>query len=351
MLTEKFQSQPPTPKQIKEFILVLSHYGLYQPEELYKVICPFHADKNASLQISIPKCFFYCYAGCGAKGSTIELHQLFQQKKGRKINTFQALQEIKAICKEEERKGDIGGRIEEVYTLTNPSNSLDSVGSKKELLLQAKTYYNNLPTPCWYRASNKEEIEEETRQCKTYMLKRGYSSRSLQKSEAKPSLNSNYPIIFPLLENGIFRGYVMRTFDKEIEGQRKYMYNKGFNRKLSLPGTFTKEQPILLVEGYLDCLAAKQLGIKNVAAILGWKISSEQVQKLIKKKITKIICGTDNDEAGNKGYKYLKRIASSVGFQVQRIRYPQGIKDFGDLLNNPDQAQKILNQCKSFDLL
>ena len=54
----------PSDKEIYEFTLLLRHFQLYKPEELYKVICPFHNDKNASMQISIPKAFYYAGSAC-----------------------------------------------------------------------------------------------------------------------------------------------------------------------------------------------------------------------------------------------------------------------------------------------
>lgn len=353
-MNEKFQSQ--SPKKVEEFCIILNHFGLLQPEELYKVICPFHADKNASMQISIPKAFFYCY-GCGASGSTLELYTRFQQKEGRKLNELQALKEIQEIVNSSKgtkgTKPSVEKNPNNIYTIyTNIYNIpfVNKEANYRENINKAKLYYNTLPNPNWYKPSRNSSVEEETRICKSYMLKRGFRAKLLTEAGAKPSLNKYYPIIFPLLENGIFRGYVQRTFDKEIEQERKYLYNKGFRRVLALPGTFEKEKPILLVEGYLDCLAAKQLGIKYVAAILGWKVSQKQIQKLKRKNIKEIICGLDNDEAGNKGYRYLKRIAKENGFTVERIRYPKGIKDFGDLLNNEEKAKKVLAQCKKYFL-
>lgn len=80
----------PSDKEIYEFTLLLRHFQLYKPEELYKVICPFHNDKNASMQISIPKVFYYCY-GCGAKGSSLELFKAFyEQTNNTKITELQA---------------------------------------------------------------------------------------------------------------------------------------------------------------------------------------------------------------------------------------------------------------------
>ena len=310
------------------------------------------------MQICIPKAFFYCY-GCNASGSTLELYLKYQQKEGRQISELQALKEISKICKaarngQKESISSVGSKTHNniyniIYSNNIDNNSfVDSKVGYKEGLSSARNYYNTLPNPNWYKPSKNETVAEETRECKAYMKGRGYSTKSLVEFQAKPSLNQKYPIVIPLLENGLFRGYVMRTFNKEIEQQRKYMYNSGFKRVLALPGKFKKQQPILLVEGYLDCIAAIQLGVKYAAAILGWKVSSEQVQKLKKKGITKIICGLDNDEAGRKGYKYLKRIAKLNNFSVVRVRYPKGIKDFGDLLKHPKEAAIVLNQIRKY---
>lgn len=331
------------------FISVLKHYGLYQPEELYKVVCPFHGDKNPSMQINIPKQFFYCY-GCGAKGSTLELYNYFQQKKGadNKSKNSSKLVSLTKILKSQEGEKSLYN----IYNnINNISNTLSFVESKKlsykEGIKKSRIYYNSLPDANWFKPSLTPEIEQEVRECKTYMLNRGFTPLLLHKAQAKASLNKYYPIIFPLLENGKFRGYVMRTFDKEIEQQRKYMYNKGFKRELILPGIYPDSKPILLVEGYLDCLKGQQLGIKNIAAILGWKISQNQLEKIKAKGCKTIICGLDNDEAGIKGYKYLKRIGKLNNISVVRLRYPKGIKDMGDINKNTKNSKLILNQLQN----
>ena len=87
----------PNAKEIETFALLLRHFGLYKPEELYKVVCPFHDDKNASMQISIPKAFYYCY-GCGASGSSLELFKGFWKLKHNKTLTdLEARLKIQAL--------------------------------------------------------------------------------------------------------------------------------------------------------------------------------------------------------------------------------------------------------------
>ena len=343
----------PNAKEIETFALLLRHFGLYKPEELYKVVCPFHDDKNASMQISIPKAFYYCY-GCGASGSSLELFKSFWNLKHEKhLTDLQARLKIQSL---------LSRTYDSSYTTSSTKehsfsmlNNFQQKESYKEGITEARQYFYNLPSPNWYRCSSVPCVEQETIECKRYMLKRGFTPRMLTKAQAKPSLNKYYPIVFPLLENGIFRGYVMRTFDPEVEAQRKYMYNRGFKRERTLAGNFgikhTGIQSVLIVEGYIDCLKVQQLGIHSVVAILGWKISGTQLEKLKRAGVKHIICGTDNDEAGRKGYKYLKLIQKQQKwYKLSRVRFPESIKDFGDLKKGTAEAERLLAQLKKFGL-
>lgn len=335
----------PSDKEITIFTLLLRHFGLYKPEELYKVICPFHEDKNASMQISIPKAFFYCY-GCNANGSSTELFKLFAKKNGEELTDLQANMQIQKLLRTHVK---LLSNNTNTTSLLNNSN-YQQKETYREGITEARQYYYNLPSPNWYRPSKVEAIEEETRICLLYMKRRGFTSLMLSKAQAKPSLNRYYPIILPLFENGIFRGYVMRTFDPEIEQERKYMYNRGFKRERVLAGNF-KAETILLVEGYIDCLKAQSLGFKNVAAILGWKLSGTQLEKLKKAGVKHIICGLDNDEAGRKGYKYLKLVQKQQGwYKLSRVHFDKETKDFGELNKGTEKANRIVEQLKKINL-
>ena len=310
----------------EKFVIVLDYYGLFQPEELYKVVCPFHGDVNPSMQINIPQAYFYCF-GCGVHGSTFDLVKLYNPE----MSSLQIYELINKIIRKKGR-GIIGGREVGYTKLTKHTKANYKTG-----LRLAKDYYYNLPVTNWYKPT------EEAFMAKRYMLNRGYKTSTLINYEAKATYSNNYPIVFPLLENGIFRGYVMRTSDKTVEENRKYMYNSGFKRKNFLIGSYEKDEPVLVVEGYLDLLAAKQLGVQNVVAFLGWKASDRHIQKLKHRNIEHVYCGLDNDPAGRDGYNYIKNKFE----EVVRIRYPKGIKDFGDLLKDPAAAELVLKQIKN----
>lgn len=318
---------------LNQFIAALKHYNIYQEDDQYKIICPFHGDKNPSLQINKQTGFFYCY-GCGLSGGAFELVKNYEPS----LSPIEIYKKLHSFVKE--GKGDIGGR--DVYTYTNLPYTHSFVDSKvkyKEGIKLAKDFYFNLPETNWYK------LPEEAIPILRYMKHRGFTTSTLKKFGAKFTYNKNYPIVFPMYDNGIFRGYVMRTDDPTVEDQRKYMYNKEFRRRITLPGDY-KNSTVILVEGFLDMLKAKQYGIKYVAAVLGWKLTSEQFEKLKRCGVKTIICALDNDECGRKGYKYLKRICSVNHISVKRIRYPKTMKDMGDL--NEENSKLILKQIKQF---
>ena len=312
---------------------VLRYYGIFQPEEKYKIICPFHGDVNASLEINQQKHFWYCY-GCGKHGNEIDLIKEFEKLKGKKVSDLQANIKAKKI---------IGKQYNNIYNIIyNNNNNISSVDiSYKQGIDIARDYYFNLPKTNWFKPNGEEEII----QIRNYMNKRGFKNKTLMEANAKATYNKLYSICFPIYDNGIFRGYVMRTIDPEIEQKRKYMYNKGFRRERTLAGTYNTKT-LVLVEGFLDKVKANQIGIENVAAILGWKITNTQLKKIQRKRIKTIICALDNDECGRKGYKYLQFVSKTFGFEVKRIHYPKGIKDMGDV--NESNKDQILRQIKKY---
>lgn len=318
MQNEKFLSRD-------AFIAVLKYYGIFEDQELYKIVCPFHGDLNPSMQINLNKSFFYCY-GCGIHGSTFELVKAFEPT----LSTFEVYRKVTEIVKGNTVSKNIAASAEP---------SFKSKASYREGIGLARDFYYNLPKTNWFK------VDEDAFGIKMYMNKRGFKTSTLNKVQAKATYNKLYPIVFPMFDNGVFRGYVMRTDDPNVEGERKYMYNKGFKRRITLPGDY-KYHTVVLVEGFLDMLKAKQIGIKYVVAVLGWKLTGEQLEKLKKAGVKTIICALDNDDAGNKGYKYLKRVCSINKLKLYRLRYPKSMKDMGDV--SEVTAERIVTQIHSF---
>jgi len=266
---------------------------------------------------------YFCF-GCGASGNVLQLIQAIESKHNDNVlNDLQACFKMYEITHTDKTK-HITNVVHTKQTKALP-----------QYLIEAKHDYHGLLTNDW-----NDVTDEHTLQARQYMNDRGFDNNVLNKAKAKYTYNAHYPIMFPITENDVFKGYVCRTNLKHIEQKRKYLYNKGFSRETTLAGTYTSNKPVYIVEGYMDMLKMKMFGIKNVVAILGWKISQKQIQALKNAGVTKVISCLDNDTCGKKGTEYLTKF-----FSVIRFRFLKGIKDIGEC--NQIQFSKMLNKTKT----
>lgn len=285
-----------------ELAKVLHFYG-FPPEE-EKIVCPFHVDTEPSMKIDYTSGTFHCF-GCQLTGNALNFVQLAE-----KTDDLEACKRFYKILKSKKVKGI---NVDKIASSKKKKNT-------KQSLIEASDYYHCLKTIDW--SDNKDEDIIIPRD---YMKKRGFSYKTLTSCKAKLTYNKSYPIIFPMMDNGTFKGWVCRTTFKAIEKKRKYLYNDGFSRRTTLCGTY-KSKTVMVVEGYMDMLKAKQFGIKNVVAILGWKITPNQIEKLKEAGVTHIISALDMDKCGRKGTLYLTKF-----FKVTDFQYPDGVKDMGDM--------------------
>lgn len=298
-----------------ELEAVFNHYGIEYNSMQGKIICPFHGDINPSMLYNIEGNSFFCF-GCYLRGNAMKFTMLME---GDDLKGYIKYREIiSERCQEKQKnKPQI---IDGPSLNHNPSSGL--------LYIESYNYYIGLSKSHWGQTGSSQE---------RYMLERGFSPEVLNKVKAKININEAYPIIFPILDNGKFRGWVCRTDKKEIEQKRKYLYNRGFRRANTLVGNYNKNHIPILCEGFMDRLKFIQAGYDYAVAIFGWKISNEQIEKLKAKGIKKVISALDNDECGIKGSEYLKK-----HFKVIRVKYPEGVKDPGEM--NTKQINKMLNQ-------
>ena len=290
-----------------EFVNVLSYYQIPDiTSTKQKIICPFHADVNASLSIDVDNNHWFCF-GCQTGGDAFKFHKQYQNQLGNN-NDLKILSEYRKI---QHTKNKSDKQLVKV---------VDEVKDKeyyKHKLLEAKDYYYGLKKVDW-TLDNSETV--------SYMEWRGFDRNTLNYLGAKYTYQDFYQIVFHILDNGRFKGWVARTFDKKIETKRKYLYNTGFRRRYTLAGEY-RSDTVMIVEGFMDKAKANQFGIKNVVAILGWKITDYQIQKLKDAGVTTIISALDNDKCGKQGTEELRKHFNNV----IEFPYPQNVKDMGDM--------------------
>lgn len=277
---------------------VLHYYNYPSDEE--KIVCPFHQDVYPSMQVNFNTGSCFCY-GCERSYDTLS----FVKQLENQDDDLKACIKLAHIMTTK--------KVSKIKARAAPVKRADN----KQMLIEAKDYYFNLKTINWY-----DECSDEL----DYMLKRGFKRKTLNLCKAKYTYNKSYSLVFPMFDNGEFKGWVCRTTLKTIEKRRKYLYNEGFSRATTLCGHYSKGKIVVICEGYMDMLKFRQFGLKNVVAILGWKITAEQIAKLKKMGITHVISALDNDECGRKGTAYLKGF-----FKVTTFQYPEKVKDAGEM--------------------
>lgn len=291
----------------KELAKVLIYFGLIADvsSSEFNIVCPFHEDINPSMRICLDDGTYYCF-GCGESGNALD----FVKKAHPELNDLQACILLEQILNSSEVK-----KLKVRYRKKRRTQN-------RQAWNEAYDYYYGLRTVDWNDVQTKEGNE-----ILTYMKQRGFDERALNVSGCKINCSIAYPILFPILDNGKFKGWVGRTMNKHVESRRKYLYNEGFRKRDTLCGNYEQNKVVFVCEGFLDYLSLRTRGhIKNVVALLGWHISDEQMKKLKDKGITTVVSALDNDSAGRRGTEYLKKF-----FDVIEFQYPSGVKDVGEM--------------------
>lgn len=293
-----------------ELARVLTFYGLIGDVSTteFNICCPFHDDPKPSMRVTLSNGMWYCF-GCGLFGNAYD----FIKNAHPELSELQCLMVLEKIVQNKEVSGIEIKKKKKKYT-------------NNYYLDIAKDYYYGIRQNDWYCPQTKEELE-----ALQYMKERGFGERALTLCRCKANIYSSaYPIIFPILDNGRFMGWVSRTMNRRVEEKRKYLYNEGFKKRITLCGSYSEQCVLYICEGFLDYLSLRSRGhVKNVVAILGWHIADEQIKKIKEKGIKKVVCALDNpeeDKSGKKGFDLLRNF-----FDVVPFRYPKGVKDPGEM--------------------
>lgn len=331
--------------QYSDIVDIVSEFvPLKKSGKNYIGVCPFHSDKGPSMSVSNEKQLYHCF-GCGAAGNVIGF--IMRIRNLEYINAIKFLADRANITIEESEY--------------NPKKIKEQ--QLKEKIFQinieaARFYFSNL-----YKNTNaldyfrKRNLEDKT--IKKFGL--GYSSNSFDslfknlssKGYSKDDLNKaglivnndkgfydrfRNRIMFPVFDiKGRVIGFGGRVFDdskpKYLNSPETPVFIKGTNLyglnyviKAGLP------ENIIIVEGYMDCIALHQNGITNVCASLGTALTIDQA-KLLRRYSKNIYICYDADAAGRAATLRGLEILSSMDCNIKVISIPKG-KDPDEYVKN-----------------
>jgi DNA primase catalytic core len=293
---------------------VLENYNL-KSNKNNMLVCPFHEDTTASLQVSFSQNKYKCHA-CDKKGDVIQFVQDYE-----KLSKHEALLKCTELVKspmlnvqsQETMKAvpttDTQERTDFLQKMFNSfRNGLNSSTTAKRYLesrnLDASKLAIGFNSGQFHHGTRKDEILIENCLTTGLLLDKGLTSKTGEKAY---SVFGKHGIVFPLKnkENKIVSLYFRSTLDKQ---NSKHFYLK--NRQglyPNYPKPTTKK--LILTESIIDCASLLQIDevIENysVLACFGTNGLNEEIQKAILEltQLDEIIFAFDTDEAGNEAIK------------------------------------------------
>lgn len=160
-------------------------------------------------------------------------------------------------------------------------------------------------------------------------------------------------VIFPLRDpRGQTVGFAGRLLDPEVK-EAKYInspetpvYHKGRH----LYGIFENRDAIrradraILVEGELDAISSWQVGVKNVLAVKGTALTSDQV-RLVRRYTRNVSLALDADPAGWEALERSLPILEDYQLNLRVITFPPGAKDPDDIArSDPKNWRRLVDK-------
>ena len=334
---------------------IISHYiNIKKKGYEFIALCPFHNEKSPSFTINDNKGFYHCF-GCGEHGNIINFIS--------KIDNSSFSESIEKIC------SILGIKI--IYNedkSENHNTEYDIMNLIKEKL-HKNFYHNDIAIKyCEFRKINTHSIKKfqlgdalGKQDIYKFLLKKNVNIKTMEKLGLVRKDNNNNNIfdyfsnriIFPIHNiNGQTIGFGGRSYDKNnkckylnspesnIFIKSKVLYGLNFAKQAA-----RKNNKIILVEGYIDCIAMHQHGFTNTVATLGTAINKEQL-KILWKLCDVITCCFDGDIAGYKAMiKTIELSIESISAKTQiNFVIMENNKDPADILN----IENGMNKMQSF---
>lgn len=330
-----------------------------------KGLCPFHSEKTPSFVVSPEKGIAYCF-GCNKGGDIFrflmevegidfgEALKLLAEKTGIVLEKANSKTYIKKSDKD--AIFDLLKKTAEYYS-DNLWNTEEGIKALGYIRSRGLTDDNIKKFQIGYAPDSYEQTNE-------YLLKAGFSKDQLLKGgivQVKDtSMNKIFDrfrgrLIFPVWDSlGRVVGFGGRALAKDQEPKYLNSPETLVYQKSQLLYAFfqakdfiKKSQTVVVVEGYMDALAAWQNGLKNVVAVNGTALTKRQLT-LLKPYVKDLILSFDMDGAGQEAARRGFELTQDFEFTVKALTLAEG-KDIADFAKeNPDKIADLPLQAKLF---
>jgi DNA primase len=291
--------------------LVSNYVQLKKTGRSYKGLCPFHQEKTPSFVVFPESGSFHCF-GCGRGGDVFTFYMGVER-----VEFREALQELA------KRAG---------IELVNAPNLPPEVDAHRNRLIElnelAAEYYANVLRNTPPGAAGRDVLAQ--RGVSAEIIERfglGFApdgdalGRYLNQREVDPALAAEAGLLSERESGGYrdrFRNrllFPIRTREGRVVGFGGRALGDAMPKYLNSPQTvifdksallfgldlaqesIRREDQVVIVEGYMDAIAAHQFGYSNIVAAMGTAVTEQQIG-LVKRLSRNIVLALDADAAG-----------------------------------------------------
>ena len=322
----------------------------------FKGLCPFHREKTPSFSVSPDKQLFYCF-GCG-KGGTV-INYVMQSEN---IDFVEAVKLLADRCgmalpEEDNRVSEDNAKKRQIiYKINSVSGRFFYERLFEEGGTAARAYIEK-------RQLDKATVNRfgmgyapEGNVLLRFLREQGFTDDDIVASGmvGKSENGDLYDrfrnrLMFPIIDvRKNIIGFGGRVLDdskpKYLNSPETLAFNKSYNLFGLNFAKNSKEEHLVLVEGYMDVIQLHQHGIDTAVATLGTALTPEQA-RIIKRIKNEVVISYDSDEAGQKATQRAIELLNEEGLKV-RVLSMSGSKDPDDYIkaNGVGAYRKLINE-------
>lgn len=335
----------------------------------FRANCPFHREKTPSFMVSPEKQIWHCF-GCGKGGDVFSF-----------VMEIEGLSFVEVLRLLAKKAGVVLKKADPA--LTSKRNALLDI-----LELSAKYYHKVLTdSPAAESARQylkKRSLSEDTIEkwqigyspdtwdnLANFLKSRGFNENEIflaglsVKKEKTPGFYDRFRgrIMFPIHDiNGNVAGFTARV-RPEKEAEEQMGLSTGMGKYINTPATMIydkskilfgldkakmaikAEDAVILVEGQMDAITARQNGFNNVIAASGTALTAEQVN-LIKRYSNNLFLSFDMDKAGDLAAERGIAQAQAAEMNIKVIELPEGKDPDECIKNSPENWKQAVKNAK-----
>lgn len=346
-----------------DIVQVISSYiPVIKKGRSYVAVCPFHDDKNPSMNISPEKRIFKCFA-CGTGGNAISFVQKYEKipfpEAAIKVGELSGFGPDR-LASLSSRKKRVDKDKEPLYKCIEDLGAYYAYSLMTEEGEKARSYLakRNIPAEQWEKygigyapLDGNKTIE--------YLKAKGHSIHSIEgigvafaKLEGMRDSNAGR-LIFPLHDpEGRIVAFSARRLTNDDNGP-KYVNSPEtpiFKKGLTI---YNYERAkvesrrlghVYLFEGFMDVMALDRAKLPNGMALMGTALTNEQAE-LLKALGAEVRLSLDGDDAGQEGMMKAISILRRAHVPFRIVLNPNDKRDPDDILQEegPEGLKRVLD--------